>query len=229
MKRFLIGASAVLAICTSGAASAQQPEPGRGYLGVGFSLTNVDYGALLDPSADELEAAVRDAADASSATLDTVKIEDNATLQAVSLLSGYDFHQYFGVEVEGLFGIGDENLVDISGTVDGAPFGARATAELEYSLAAFGKLQYPVSEEFTVFARAGYARFGINSRAKLDDGSVIEEIDFDEETEGFAFGVGGEWRFSGPNAVRVDYTRYELEDLDELNVDRVSIAYIRRF
>lgn len=131
---------------------------------------------------------------------------DGVEFDALNLRGGYDFNQYFAVEGEALIGLGDEEVsgVDVS---------------LEYLVGAYAKAQYPLNEQFSVFGRLGYAYTEVEGSA----GGVTVS----DDTDGFAYGVGGEWAFAGPNAIRVEYTRYEFEDDGE--ADTFGASYIRRF
>jgi len=90
---------------------------------------------------------------------------------------------------------------------------------LNYGVAGFGRLQFPVSEQFSVFARAGYGY----AWAEFDASAA--GLTIQDDADALAYGAGAEWAFSGPNAVRFDYTRYDFEG--EGNV--WSIGYVRRF
>lgn len=136
---------------------------------------------------------------------------DDVDFDALNLRGGYDFNEYFAVEGEVLVGLGDEN-VDLGG-------GTSADVSLDYGLGAFGKVQYPFGEQFSVFARAGYAYV----EAEASAGGVT----LSDDTDGFAYGIGGEYAFAGPNAVRIEYTRYEFED--DAEADTFGASYIRRF
>lgn len=110
---------------------------------------------------------------------------------AINLRAGYDFSDNFGAETEILIGV--DSLFD-------------------YGVGFFGKAQYPVSEEFELFARAGY---------------VFAEDEFGFDYDGVAFGAGGEIAFAGPNAIRIEYTRYELDY--DVDANGFSVSYIRGF
>ncbi len=134
---------------------------------------------------------------------------DGANFNALYVRGGFDITAFFGLEAEGQIGIQDDT-VNLGG-------GLTADVGLNYGIAGFAKAQYPVSEQFSVFARAGYAWAEFDASAA---GLTIKEDD-----DGFAYGVGAEWAFSGPNAIRFDYTRYNFEG--DANV--WSIGYVRRF
>lgn len=130
---------------------------------------------------------------------------DGVEFDALTLRGGYDFTEYFGLEGDVLVGLGEESvgLVDVS---------------LDYGVGGFAKLQAPVAENFSIFARLGYVYWEASASAGgfgLSDGD-----------DGAALGVGAEYAFSGPHAVRFDYTRY---DFDGAESDGFGVSYVRRF
>ena len=139
---------------------------------------------------------------------------DGGDLDAITLRGGYDFNAYFGAEVDGSFGINEEDVT--FGTIE-------ADYKLEYALAAYAKAQYPLNEQFSVFARLGYGTASVEASARAGGVTLPQDGDFD----GFAYGAGFEWAFAGPNAVRVDYTRHDYED--DAEFDQWGVSYVRRF
>lgn len=138
---------------------------------------------------------------------------DGVEFDAATLRGGYDFNEYFGVEGEALIGLGDESV---------SAGGVTGDVSLDYGLGAFGKAQYPLSEQVSVFARLGYVYYEAEASAALGGQSVSVS----EGEGGLGYGVGAEWAFAGPNAVRIDYTR---NDFDEGETDAFGVSYVRRF
>jgi len=134
---------------------------------------------------------------------------DGANFSGLFVRGGYDFTPFFGGELEGQIGVWDDT-VNLGG-------GLTADVGLNYGVAGFLKAQYPVAEQFSVFARAGYAWAEFDASAA---GLTIQD-----DADGLAYGVGAEWAFSGPNAIRFDFTRYDFDG--DANV--WSIGYVRRF
>jgi len=141
--------------------------------------------------------------------------------------AGYNLNEYFSFEGEGGFGISDEN-----DNRDGFEIGAG----VDYYLAGFARVQAPLTEQFDVFARGGYY-FGQVDGDFTDNinnisGNVSADID------GFAFGAGGQFNF-GPdylNAIRLEYTNLDVQEIDDVDVDRFdldsdlyTVSYIRKF
>ncbi|MEO0548555.1 MAG: porin family protein [Pseudomonadota bacterium] len=120
---------------------------------------------------------------------DTVDVD----LGSITARGGYDFTQNFGAELEGSFGVSDDDI-------------AGASVELNYLIGAYGKAQLPVSQGVNLFARVGV----VNAELEVSgEGASASESD-----TGFGFGVGGTVDVSQNLYVRGDYTRYDIEDLE---------------
>lgn len=130
----------------------------------------------------------------------------DADIGTITGHAGYAFTPNLTVEGELGFGIADE---DVGGGVD---------LGVNYLVGAYGRVQAPVSENLTLFARAGFVQ--LEAEAQGPGGSASES-----ET-GAGYGVGGEFHFDGSNGIRADYTRYDIEDLE---VDAFYIGYSRKF
>ena len=114
---------------------------------------------------------------------------------AFSVLGGYQFHRNFALEL----GYTDFGKLEPRG--EGANLEASSV-----SLAAVGIL--PFTEKFSGYAKAGFQRWeldraipGLTGTAK-DDGTDP------------VYGVGLQYRFNDLFALRGEYTRSEVEDLD---------------
>lgn len=135
---------------------------------------------------------------------------DGFNFGAISVTGGADFSEYFGVEGQLDFGIADDSVTVGGTSVD---------VELNYAASVFGVARLPIDEGHSnLFFRAGYTWAEVEASAA----GVAAAADGD----GFAFGVGGEFFFDDVNAVRIDYTRHEIEDGE---ADVFGIRYIRRF
>ena len=102
---------------------------------------------------------------------------------------------YFGVEGEGRLGLIEDS----------------DEFKIDYGLAAYGVGRIPVSQQFDVFARAGYH---------------YTDTEFGD-ADGFAFGGGAQFNF-GPefaNGIRLEYTNLS----DGGSVDVYGASYVRRF
>jgi len=110
---------------------------------------------------------------------------------------GYDFTTYFGVEGEVAIGVQDETFT-ISAT--------DITLGLNYLVGAYGKVQLPVTDRISLFARAGvvnveleakFQGFGSGSQSSSDTGA--------------GFGGGAMIDVTDTLFVRGDYTRFDIE------------------
>jgi hypothetical protein len=135
---------------------------------------------------------------------------EGGNYDVLTLRGGYDVTSNFGVEAEALFGIGDE-LTTI--------FGATAATSLNYGGGLYAKGQYPITDAISAHARVGYAWTKFEGTA----GGVANS----REDNGVAVGFGGEYAFSGPNALRADYTLYDYGNNGQ--ADGWSLTYVRHF
>ncbi|MGP1274241.1 MAG: porin family protein [Caulobacterales bacterium] len=136
---------------------------------------------------------------------------DGLTYDTLSLRGSYDITPMFAVEGEFLAGMGDET--NIVGT-------ARVTSEINYGAGVYGVARLPIGEQFSVFARGGYAFF--DTSAPVSRPALASDVD------GWAFGAGAEWAFSGPHSIRVDYTRYDFVN-GKGDADALGVSFVRRF
>jgi len=86
--------------------------------------------------------------------------------------------------------------------------------ELKHEVGAFLVGYAPVAPNVDLFARVGYS------------GSEIETSLGDVDGDGVAWGVGGQYRFTDKDGVRLDWTRH---DYDAGNADVWALAYTRKF
>ncbi|MEL6569026.1 MAG: porin family protein [Pseudomonadota bacterium] len=136
---------------------------------------------------------------------------DDIDLGALTAHGGYEFTPNLAAEGELSVGIQDEDF-DLGGGIDGS-------VSLNYLIGAYGRVQGNITPQLQLFARAGLVNAELEAEA---DGLGS---DSDSET-GAGYGVGAEFMFDDLNGVRVDYTRYDIEDLES---DAFTIAYKRKF
>lgn len=122
---------------------------------------------------------------------------------------GYNFNDYFGVE--GQAGVG---VISDKETVAGT----EVKTSVSHNFAGFGVVRFPASEQFDLFARAGYH----TTRLKASTGGVSVS----GSDDGFAFGGGGQFNINDRDGIRLEYTNY---DFDGGNADVVSASYVRKF
>jgi len=126
---------------------------------------------------------------------------DDANLGALQGRLGYKFNPYLAVEGEAAFGIKDD-------TVSGVD------VKLKHEIGVFGVVSAPLSPSLELFARAGYT------------GASFDTTLGDLDTDGFAYGVGGQYNFTEQDGLRLDWTRH---DHDGAKADVWSVGYSRKF
>lgn len=129
---------------------------------------------------------------------------EDVTLGAVMGRLGYKTNPFLGVEGEFSIGVQDES-VDVLGTeVD-------VGIDSQYGVFAIGVLPVPMVGD--LFVRGGYASFSV-------DASVSGIGSATEDGDGPAYGAGIMMNFIPFTKLRLDYTRYEVEDgeFDSLGV-----------
>ncbi len=126
---------------------------------------------------------------------------EGANLGALQGRLGYKFTPMFGVEGEAAFGISDD-------TVSGVD------VEMKHEVGVFGVVTAPISPSFDLFARAGYT------------GASFDTTLGDLDTDGFAYGVGGQYNVTEKDGIRLDWTRH---DHDDAEADVWSVGYSRKF
>ena len=122
---------------------------------------------------------------------------------------GYNFTDYFGVE--GQAGVG---IISDKETIAGTEF----KSSVSHNFAGFGVVRIPASEQFDLFARAGYH----TTRVKASSGGISASASDD----GFAFGGGGQFNVNDRDGVRLEYTNY---DFDGGNADVYTVSFVRKF
>ena len=162
---------------------------------------------------------------------------------------GYNFNDYFGVEGQAGFGIGGDDSNSLGDLIDGAEGGGIDVGVDSY-FAAFGRVKFPVTDRVEVFARGGYhfTQIGIDTGAfTFTDGTgTVRNFAATEnnlDLDGFALGGGAQFMFDELNGIRLEYTFFDIEEIEDIDIDDFgddtefgevgsdlwSIAYVRRF
>ena len=145
--------------------------------------------------------------------LGVVNYDEGTDAYGLQARLGYQSSGILGAEVEGSFGISDNEDTVGASTIE---------TGVDYSVGAFALARLPLAKGFSLHARGGYHLTGISS--EIETAGVVTE--FSDDEDGFAYGAGAEYAFSPRSAVRLDYTRYET---DRGDLDAISLGYSRKF
>lgn len=115
---------------------------------------------------------------------------------AFSVFGGYQFNKYFALE---------GGYADF-GKIEPELAGPDLEADSFY-LTAVGSV--PITEKFSAYAKAGFHRWNID-----DAIPGLTGTDDDSGTDP-TYGVGVQYRFTDRVAMRGEYSRFEMEDLDQ--------------
>jgi hypothetical protein len=147
-----------------------------------------------------------------SAGYSAIEISDggqSVDVGAVTFRGGYEFTRHFGFEGQLDVGVSDDSIIIAATPVD---------VELNYAASLFGIARAPVSENANLFVRAGYTAADVEAS--------IPGVSVTSDTDGWAYGVGGEVFFDQRNGFRAGYTHH---DFDSSDADVWSLSYVRRF
>ncbi|MET0545172.1 MAG: porin family protein [Caulobacterales bacterium] len=116
------------------------------------------------------------------------------------------------------FNLDDNNDGDVADIIN-----APGDFGLNYMLGAYGKLSFPVTPQFEVFGRAGYAFADVDSKVVTPGGG---EIKLGSSEDGPSFGAGLAYHLSDNSAIRADYT---YTDFDFAEDNAVGLVYQIKF
>jgi opacity protein-like surface antigen len=181
----------------------------------GGDITPVEE-VVVAPMAEELSGIYAGIA-YSYVALDTV-LDGTEDGSAISFLIGYNYNEYLAFEGRYLTTVGDD--MDVEDSI----FVPNGSYERELSnIAIYIKPQYPVTEDFNVYALLGYGQ----TTARLTD--------FD----GFQWGLGAEYMFTQNIGAFVDYTRLYDGDVEntgttnytaiDASADSINFGFVYKF
>jgi opacity protein-like surface antigen len=138
---------------------------------------------------------------------------------------GYWINSYFAVEGELGFGLGGDDFnqavpVDVLGTPVNVDTNVGLDIKSYYG--AFGRFIMPVSEQFDIFARAGYGQANADADITASVAGFSASGSATEKASGFAYGAGAQFNITDKDGIRADFTR-----LEDTNI--ISLSYARRF
>lgn len=146
-------------------------------------------------------------------TLGGVLYDTDVDMAGIQGRLGFQSSKYFGAEAEGSIGLISHK--ERLGTAD-------LKSNIDYSLAAFVRGVVPVSQRLNIFSRAGYHVTGIDASLSNSTTTINDSGSFD----GFAYGGGVEYALNPRDAIRFDYTRYDLGPVD---AESLAMSYARKF
>jgi opacity protein-like surface antigen len=162
---------------------------------------------------------------------------------------GYNFNRYLGLEGQLSFGVSGDEETEIDEIVEGLNVRGQASAGIDNTVAAFARLTLPVSDQVGIFARGGYHRTRVgfetspitvtNGPVPFTLAGVSEGLNFD----GVALGGGVEFMFDELNGLRLEYTYFDIDEIDDVDLadfdddidfgdvgsNMISLSYVRRF
>ena len=150
-------------------------------------------------------------------TLGATLYDVDSDVYGVQGRAGWQSKSFYGAEVEGSFGINDDD-----DTFDFGTGPVETKTEVDTQIAAFAVGRYPITNKLNILGRVGYHNTEFTT--EFDDGVTELEDDFSED--GIAYGVGAEYAFDPKTSLRADYTRY---DFDGADADALSLAIARKF
>jgi len=153
---------------------------------------------------------------------------------------GFKFGQYFGLEGELGFGLGEEDVSvsDIGGQdaldqllsevgVNPGDVSVSGEASLSRKFGAFGTAGTTLDNGLEVFGRVGVVSAELKVTGAVTYLGQTVSSSSKESGTALAYGIGGKYYFNGPNGIRLDLTNYEVGD--EVDSTEIAIGYTRRF
>lgn len=158
----------------------------------------------------------------------------SADTWAATVRGGWQFLPMLSVEADASFGFDDGDFsyrtsegdlsIDDNGDGDVADvLSAPGSFGLNYMLGVYGKVNYPVTPNLNLFARAGYAHADVDTTITTPGGT---RFTLGDSEDGPSYGAGASWNLSDRSALRADYT---YTDFDLAEVDGYSVSYQFKF
>lgn len=124
--------------------------------------------------------------------------------------AGIKFNKYFGAEANASFGIAEQSYTEQGVAVD---------VKVDNTVAAYVVGSYPVSANVELLARVGFLHGALSGK------SGNTKVSIEDDT--VAAGVGVRYfPNGGVHGIRADFTSAEFDNVD---VEQLSISYVRRF
>lgn len=161
-------------------------------------------------AAQENESAFRFGIGAGKVTIEADDVDLKGDAWGWEIFAGYEFNKYVAVEVAYLDGgTADDEIAE----------GVKVVADTYgYSASVLGSL--PVTDSFSIYARAGYLKWKADESLRVDGETVLaDKVDGGDPM----FGIGLAGLFEGA-WVRLEYRIADLDDTD-LSMIGASIAW----
>lgn len=131
-----------------------------------------------------------------------VDTDVDLSFEAVTLRAGAQIVENLAIEAEGSFGFEQDFL-------DGD------TYELKRDLSVYAVGSLPMTPNARILARVGTGT------------TTIEADGEDMDMDGLRYGIGAEFLFNDTSGVRIDLTRFNLDD--DVDADMFSVSYVHNF
>lgn len=128
--------------------------------------------------------------------------DNDTSFEAVTGRVGARFTPNLAVEGEASYGFEQDSL-------DGVIY------ELKSDYGVYGVVLWPMTDNADIFLRVGTGN------------TTIEVGGEDMDNNGVRYGAGAQFFFDGANGVRVDLTRFNLDD--DIDADVYTVSYVRKF
>lgn len=152
-------------------------------------------------------------------TLGGVLYDDDAETFGIEGRIGFDSGHVFGAEIEGSFGVIEEESIVNEPTIGDVDLKTQSN----YNFATFAVARAPITHGFSLHGRVGYDMRQLRVNAKAKDGRTAT---VSGNFKGLAYGVGAEYDIAPRSGIRVDVTRYEN---NIGSIESISASFKRKF
>lgn len=165
-------------------------------------------GSIGYTSVDTVDESTLNSTLATAGITATSDVDDNDL--GWKLFAGYNFNQYFGVEL-GYVDLGEAEA-DVTIT---APTAVTANIDAEADGFTFaGIARYPVNEKFDVFGKVGAFVWDVEGTASVTSGATTAALNAEDDGTDIMFGFGAEYEIRNNIGVRIEWERYEVDSED---------------
>ncbi len=148
----------------------------------------------------------------------TSSVDDNDI--GWKFFGGYNFNQYFGVEV-GYVDLGEADA-NINITAPVAATG-NITAEGDGFLFA-GVARYPIMNNMDVFGKVGGFVWNVDGTASVTSGGTTVAVNAEDDGTSIMFGFGAEYEFNNNVGIRAEWERYDVSS-DDVDLFSLGVEY----